>query len=461
MNIIDILNFQNPWRKNPNFQVTPFFKRQVITQIEKWIDDPEIIVLIGPRQSGKTTILYKLIEQLLSQKVSPDAIFFFNCDNVAVQSIFENIPTFIQLIKQMTPATRPIIIIDEVQRLANPGLFLKELFDLKLNYKIIASGSSSLEIRSKIKEALTGRKILFHVLPFDFTEYLFKDDQFSALRAISSDEITRHFTEFDQIWGEKLQQEWERYLIYGGYPRIHLTDELEKKKLLLNEIFHSYVEKDISEFLKIENVTGFNKLVQVIALTSGQVINKSDLALNAGINYQTLERFLEILQETYVIQSVIPFFTNKLKEIVKNPKLYFIDTGIRNFAIANFNPLQLRQDQGFLQENYVLRELVSLFNSTLQIKFWRTKVGAEVDFIIERGEKIIPIECKSLLKQPAMSRGFQNFIGLYNIPKGVVLNSNLYDKVIFDRSEIYFIPYRWFPFIKNLLADDHDIQQQR
>lgn len=449
MNLIDIFYFQNPWRKDPKFKVTPFFNRQVIARIEKWIDEPDIIILIGPRQSGKTTILYKLIENLLSQNISSDALFFFNCDNLAVRSVFEDITTFIRFINQMTTASQPIIIIDEVQRLPNPGMFLKELFDLKLNYKIIASGSSSLEIRSKIKEALTGRKILFHIFPLDFSEHLFKNDIFSPLNTTSCDDITEHFSQFNQIWGEKLKSEWELFLTYGGYPRIQLTDEFEKKKLLLNEIYSSYVQKDISEFLKIENITGFNKLVQLIALTSGQVINKSDLALNAGINHQTLDKFLGILQDTFVIESVIPFFTNKLKEIVKNPKLYFIDAGIRNLAIGNFNDPHLRQDQGFLQETYVLRELKSILNNNAKLKFWRTKVGAEVDFILEQGENIVPIECKSFLKTPGMSRSFQNFISLYHPPKGFVLNGNLFDKINFDNSDIYFIPYHWFPYLKN------------
>ncbi|MDZ7341030.1 MAG: ATP-binding protein [candidate division KSB1 bacterium] len=451
MNLIDIFYFQNPWRRDPKFKVTPFFNRKVVVHIEKWINEPDIIILIGPRQSGKTTILYKLIENLISQNISSNAVFFFNCDNLAVRSLFEDIPTFVRFINQMTTASQPIIIIDEVQRLPNPGMFLKELFDLKLNYKIIASGSSSLEIRSKIKEALTGRKILFHIFPLDFSEYLFKNDKFSPLNTTSLDDIAGHFSQFNQIWGEKLKSEWELFLTYGGYPRIQLTDEVEKKKLLLNEIYSSYVQKDISEFLKIENITGFIKLVQLIALTSGQIINKSNLALNAGINHQTLDKFLGILQETFVIESVIPFFTNKLKEIVKNPKLYYFDAGIRNLAIGNFSDPDLRQDQGFLQETFVLRELKSILNINTKLKFWRTKVGAEVDFIIEQGKNIVPIECKSLLKLPTISRSFQNFISLYQPPKGFVLNGNLFDKISFDNSEIYFIPYHWFPFLKKII----------
>jgi len=393
--------------------------------------------------------LHRLIENLLTQNISPGNIFFFNCDNIVVQSLFESVTSFVQFIRQYATDSRSYIFIDEIQRLSNPGMFLKELFDLKLNFKIFVSGSSSLEIRSKIKEALTGRKILFHVLPFDFAEYLATNESLSPLNTIPPKEVIDTYEHFDRVWGGKLKTELEQFLIYGGYPRILLTNEIEKKKLLLNEIFTSYVKKDISEFLKIENIAGFNKLVQIISFTSGQIINKSTLALKAGIHNQTLDKFLHILQETFIIEIVIPFFSNKLKEIVKNPKLYFIDPGIRNFAISNFNALSLRPDQGFLQENFILRELKSLFNNNFKLKFWRTKVGAEIDFIIDRGDKVIPIECKSLLKKPGISRSFQNYISYYHPSKGLVLNSQIFDKISFEEAEIYFIPYHWFHILKH------------
>ena len=169
---VDIFHLQNPWRTSPNFKVIPYFHRMVLPQIEEWLEEPEIIVLIGPRQSGKTTILMKLIEKMLGREIPPETIFYFNCDDFSVQSLFKNIPDFIRFINQMSTISQSTIIIDEIQRLSNPGLFLKELYDLKLGYKIFVSGSSSLEVRSKIKEALTGRKILFNILPFNFREIL-------------------------------------------------------------------------------------------------------------------------------------------------------------------------------------------------------------------------------------------------------------------------------------------------
>ena len=444
LNFIDIFRFQNPWRIDPHYKVTPYFHRTILHQIEKWLNEPEIIVLLGPRQSGKTTILMKLTENMLTQKIPPQAIFYFNCDSVLVQSLFENTTDFISFINQMTDSNRPIIIIDEIQRLTNPGLFLKEIYDLKLGYKILVSGSSSLEVRSKIKETLTGRKILFNILPFDFTEFLSKDAVYSSLIQTLPNDILENYSYFDHTWGGKLEKDLEQFLSYGGYPRVLLTHNLEKKKQILSEIFTSYIQKDVSDFMRIENIPGFNKLVQILALTSGQIINKSDIALNSGLNHQTLEKYLQILQDTFILESVIPFFTNKIKEIVKNPKFYFIDSGLRNFAVTNFNTLSLRSDRGFLQESFVFRELKTLVGTDSKLKFWRTKVGAEIDFIIDKGTVILPIECKSLLKKPIISRGFRNFLKLYTPPKGIVINSNLFDRIKIENSEIVFIPYHWF-----------------
>ena len=219
-----------------------------------------------------------------------------------------------------------------------------------MNSKIIVSGSSSLEIRSKIKEALTGRKIVFHILPLSFDEILYKDQLCQQLLKSPAQEIIANFASYEQIWGKKLLNLLEQYLIYGGYSRILLTDQIEKKKQFLNEIYTSYIQKDITDFLKIENVTGFNKFIQYIALTTGQVINKSELCLKTGLSHRTLDKYLQVLQDTFIIENIQPYFSNKLKEITKNPKLYFLDPGIRNSIISNFNPMIMRSDQGFLQE---------------------------------------------------------------------------------------------------------------
>ena len=161
MGVIDQFYFQNPWRKSTNFQVAPYFDRSILSQIENWLPEPEILVLTGPRQSGKTTILFKLIENLLKQNFPIDSLFFFNCDNFEIQSLFENVSNFLPFINQLNPPAHALIFIDEIQRISNPGIFLKQIFDLKMNSKIIVSGSSSLEIDLKLKKHWPAEKLYF------------------------------------------------------------------------------------------------------------------------------------------------------------------------------------------------------------------------------------------------------------------------------------------------------------
>ncbi len=449
MNIIDIFNLQNPWRKNTKFKAEPYFPRDIFPQILKWLTEPEIIVLIGPRQSGKTTIMNKLIEYLLQQKVPANSIFFFNCDNLAIQSFFNSIPDFIRFLSQMNSNKESIVLIDELQRLPNPGLFLKEIFDLKRKIKLIVSGSSSLEIKSKIKETLTGRKKVFTILPFNFIEFIQSENNYKELLIQSPKDIIKNYSYFEKIWGPKLNSDLFQFLTYGGYPRILQTTDLEKKKNILNEIFTSYVQRDVSDFLKIENISGFNKLVQMIALTSGQVINKSDLSLKSGLAINTLDKYLQILQDTFIIDRVVPYFSNRMKEIVKNPKFYFFDPGLRNFALSNFQHPDQRYDKGFLYETFIFQELLELRQDNSKLKFWRTKVGAEIDFILDWQIKTVPIECKSTMKKPVLSRSYQNFLNFYKPSNGFVLTSDFFLTKNYNATKIIFVPYYWFPFIKN------------
>ncbi|GBD93420.1 archaeal ATPase [bacterium BMS3Abin05] len=444
MNIIETFKYQNPWRTNLQFQIQPYFERAVTLEIAKWLHEPEIIVITGPRQSGKTTILFKLIENLISNKVPAKSIFYFNCDDLGVRSIFKNIPDLVQFVNRMTEDSKPFLFIDEIQRVENPGLFLKQLYDLRLGYKILVSGSSSLEIRSKIKEYLTGRKIQFIVFPFDFPEFLAASGNFTELLKVQRHEIVSNFSHFDRIWGTALENSLKQYLMFGGYPRQLLTDLSDKKRVLIKEIFDSYINKDVTDFLRIENITGFNKLVQLVALTSGQIINKSNLALNAGINYQTLEKYLQILQDTFVIETVHPFFSNKSKEIVKNPKIYFLDPGLYNHAVNNFNDITFRADAGFLQEQFIFRGIKTIMGADFQLKFWRTKIGAEIDFIIEKGRQIIPVECKSLLKRPQLQSSALSFIKQYSPNLLLVANTKLFSETKIANTKIVFLPYHWF-----------------
>lgn len=425
--------------------------RQVIKQIKPWLKRKEIIVLLGARQTGKTTILYQLINSFLISKKDP--VFYFNLDLPHQLGFFSNPDSFIDLIvKQKRPVC---IVIDEVQRLKNPGLFLKGIYDLNLPVKLIVSGSSSLEIKSKVQEALTGRKVVFNVYPFNLEE---------SAKALGQDQVN--------------QKVWEHFLIFGSYPSVIIEKNLKIKQAKLREIYQSYLERDIKSFFRIENEPAFNRLTTLLSSQIGNLINKSELSNALGIHLNTLDNYLFYLQETFVVDLITPFYRNKRKEILKNPKPYFLDLGFRNLAVRNFsdinfrsipptsaggeerkesskggyslgrsdghrseNPFYFRQDKGQLLENFCYLELKRKLDPLVPIHFWRTKTQAEVDFVIlPKLNQPIPIEVKAQrLNRPEISRSFRSFLKTYQPKRGYLLNLGYSGEKEYEGVKVYFL----------------------
>lgn len=236
-------------------------ERKIKKKIIPWMEREEIIVITGARQTGKSVLLYQLIYDYLLPKT--DNIYYFNLD-VPHQRDFLGDPD--RLIDLITKSKRKsYVLIDEVQRLKEPGLFLKGIYDLHLPVKLIVSGSSALEIKSKIHEALTGRKAVFHLNPFDLEELsgtLFPEKDFEKVMINDKD--------FKYLLNS--------FLTYGGYPAVALARGKKLKLQLLKEIFQSYLEKDIKAFLKVENENAFSNLVKILASQIGNLVNKEELS---------------------------------------------------------------------------------------------------------------------------------------------------------------------------------------
>ncbi len=305
----------------------------------------------------------------------------------------------------------PIILIDEVQRLNNPGLLLKACADLKLNIKMIATGSSQLEIKSKVQEFLTGRHIESLVLPLSYQEIEKVDDQ---------------------------------ELIYGCYPAIVKSSE---KKILLRQLFHDYIDKDIIEILKISKPDVMQKLITLLAHSSGQLVNYNQLATDCMVSVPTIQNYISILENTYTLVRLTPFVGNKRKEITSNPIFYFIDNGFRNQSLQNLSlSLETRQDTGLLVQSAVFQELLKLKTQhfyDFNIHFWRTQSGAEVDFVIyKNAECIIPIEVKFVtMNSPSVTKGFRSFVEAYKPRYGFYITKNFNQKIMMDGCEIQFISF--------------------
>jgi hypothetical protein len=390
-------------------------QRQIIKEIVPWLKRDEIIVITGARQTGKSVLLYQLIFDYLLPRT--DNVYYFNLDVPGHLRFFDDPDRLIRLIEKNKG--RSFVLIDEIQRLKEPGLFLKGIYDLHLPVKIIVSGSSALEIKSHVHEALTGRKVIFSLNPFNLNE-------------LSDALFPKGGKSFDKVL--------EHYLIFGGYPAVALAKENKLKLNLLKEIFTSYLEKDVKSFLKIENESAFRNLVKLLASQVGSLVNKEELSNTLGIHKNTLDTYLFYLEQTFILDFLRPFFKNPRKELLKNPKVYFRDPGIRNFALGAFGEFEFRADKGSLFENFVYLCLKEMPGSSAPIYFWRTKTGAEVDFVLLKGLKPVPIEVKAIkLKEPKVSKSFRSFLLTYRPPRAFCVNLSYQGIRRIENTEVSFL----------------------
>lgn len=415
----------NPWLDNPAHPILPntnYIQRAQFQEIASIEWDNVWTILTGPRRSGKTTLGKYLAENLIATKRFSE-LLYLNCDYLSIRQWLKS-PLFISEVIEQFSLKKPILFIDEVQRLENPGLTLKAVIDLNLPIKHIATGSSQLEIRSKVQEFLTGRQLSSLILPLS-----------------------------NQEW--PLEKKLESTLLYGSYPQIVQSS---KKEMLLREIYNNYIQKDIIEILKIGQPDIFQNLVSLLAHSAGQLVNYNQLAADCKVSVTTIRNYLDVLEQTYVISKIKPFVGNKRAELTSNPIYYFIDNGFRNTALRNFSDLNTRTDIGLLVENFVFQEIFKFCTHHYldhDIHYWRTKSGAEVDFVLCKNENtFIPIEVKYRnLAKPTVSRSLRSFIDAYQPTQAIMITKDLLATTTVGTCQIHFIP------IQQLSKFMHKIQE--
>lgn len=383
------------------------YKRQILTKIQPFIKRKEAIVIKGTRRVGKTSLLYLIKEGLINKlKISSEKIYFFDLENLDIREDFNESPQ--NLLKHIrNKKGRKYIFIDEIQYLKNPSNFLKILVDHSPDLKIFATGSSSLEIKKKIQDSLIGRVIYFQLYPLNFLEFLeFKNRNFPLSPTVNQK--------------KQLDNLLKEYLTFGGMPEIVLEKEEEIKRELLKNYINLYVSKDIRNIVEIENINSFNKLIKILSGQIGSLLNKTEISNTLDTAFKTLNKYLNILQYTYIIILLSPFFGNLRSKLTKTPKIYFYDLGIRNSVINDFNNIEFRIDKGTLFENFIFLELLSKFKEN--IFFYRTTKQTEIDFIVEL--KKIAVEAKyQKFKNKKIFRSFDSFQNFDN--QIVNLNFNL------------------------------------
>jgi len=346
-------------------------------------------------------------------------------------------------LQERSASEKIFVFIDEAQRAPDSPRFFKGVYDSNLNVKLVLTGSASLELKTKFRESLTGRKRIFHLHSFSFKEFLKAKDP-SMLNTLKTSPPS-------SLSQKKLLSLMEEYCIWGGYPRVVFSKDSEERVQTLTEIYTSYIEKDIVGFLEIKNRLAFSRLVKLLSAQTGQLINITEPSNSLNLDRGTVERYLKALEETYIITPLHPYFTNPRQEIIKQYKIYFNDTGLRNYALGNFSPFSDRFDKGLLLENTVYRELLLSLGTFQKIRFWKTKAGAEVDFLIIEGEKILPIEVKTTLKKPQISKRLRNFIEKYSPQEAWVINLSISgEKININHTQISFLhPYQISPMLKS------------
>lgn len=398
-------------------------EREIFLEIAKHLKKQEITLITGARQVGKTVLLSQIKKWLIDAgKINSQNIYYFNLDIVKDWEFFQDQSKLIDFIKEQSRKQKIYLLIDEAQKAPDSSRFFKGIYDSNLNAKLVLTGSSSLEIKNKIQESLAGRKKVFNISSFSFAEFLkVKDEKLSEILKNSREKLS-------EISKQKFISFYKEYAVWGGYPRVVFSDSIQEKIEILADIYSSYIEKDIIGLMEIKNRLGFSNLVKLLAGQTGQLVNINELSSSLNLDRDTIERYIHILKETFIISPLLPYYKNSRQEIIKQNKIYFNDTGIRNYAMEDFSALEDRNDGGSLLENAVFRELRDSLKLFQKIRFWRSKNGVETDFVLIEKDKLMPIEVKLNKKDLDIPSGLRSFIEKYSPEKAFVANLALEGK---------------------------------
>jgi len=406
-------------------------QRVIFQELLGDLSNKEISLIVGPRQAGKTTAM-RWVEDRLRQQGTRSV--FLNFDVEADQPFLDSQQSLVNKLRLEFGDEFGVAFIDEIQRKENAGLFLKGLFDQGLPYKLVVSGSGSLELKEKIHESLVGRKRLFELPTLTFAEFVnYRTDY----------RYQDRLQEFFQIERDRSEEFLIEYLNFGGYPRVVTQTRLEDKQRTLDDIYHSYLERDIIALLRVEKPEAFGRMIRLLAHQIGQIVNYSELATLLHISLPTLKSYLWNAEKTFVLNTLTPFFTNPRKELTKSPVLYFHDLGLRNYIGGALGTLRHDTNLGSPFQNFVWRLLweQTRFQPTA-LHFWRTKDKAEVDFVLETSDTPIPVEVKCRhMRQPQIGRALRSFISAYHPRQAWVVNLDFSGQMEINGTQVRMMPY--------------------
>lgn len=394
----------NPWLWDPGtwerrwriMQPDPYIARHPFGW-DSMLPEDRVTLVIGPRRAGKTTLLWNRARDL------GPAILHVNCEEPLYRTWCTSPATFVAEMKEVLPHPAALLF-DEVQHLEDAGLFLKGLVDHRLGIPIMATGSSSFHLQDRTRESLAGRAVRVRLLPLSLEEV-----------------APRTRDEAPLILRGRRREAVDRMLIEGSYPEVWQGQSPQET---LSGLVEGVVVRDASDLFRIDHPESFRRLLRLMASQVGGLVNVSEWASICGISSRTVQRYASILEEAHVISLVRPFVSGKRAELTGMPKVYFFDNGIRNAVLGRFAPLGHRDEIGALWENWVFSEIGKGINPLLDfVGHWRTRSGAEVDFVVRTGDRLIAVEARAGASgKPRLSRGARSFISAIRPHRFIVLH---------------------------------------
>ena len=413
MRIVDrdlqtILLKDNPWLQEPasledwlRLRLPPIYLPRLAAAKarERWSEADRAHLVIGPRQAGKSTALWAY----LSERGEP--ALFVDCEQGLVRQWCRSAPLFLADLEGLVahPVT---LFFEEIQHLEEAGLFLKGLIDRKVGVPVLVTGSSSYHLGARTRESLAGRASRTRLLPLSFPE------------------VCQELADKPAIVRDRLEEErFARHLVFGGYPGVWLSGNPE---VLLTDLLEAMVLRDASDLFRIARPDAFRQLLRLLAGQTGSLVNLSEWASILGISRDTVASYLDILESSHLIVILSPFAGGKRVELTARPKVYLLDNGLRNRLLHDFRPLEERTDAGPLLESWVATELWKALPEGATLHFWRSASGAEVDFVLARGDHLLPVEVKAGRRErPLPSRSLRSFLEAYQPALAFVLNLSL------------------------------------
>jgi hypothetical protein len=454
----------NPWRRGEYRLPDGIIERDLFPQACASLDDPEILLLTGLRQTGKSTLARQLIHHLLTNRqVTPATVFYFTFDDLSLrQQLNASLPSFLATIEKLlggdaAGSGRLWIVVDEVQKLPGFIEYVKSLHDLGYPVKWVLTGSSALELMSQIRESLAGRVTQLPVHPFTEGE-LFRikgmapppkgvvRGMLTGARPLDEAELHRQQAALLPFRYD-IERVTDDILLYGSLPAVARAADGERRLALLRSYRDTYLEQDIRGIVKDDKLWVYQRTMEVLAGRTGDLLNYAEIAGQTGVAVDTIKRYVAILGKTFLIRELTTYSRNVRAEQLKSPRIYFTDLGIRNMLLGITELLLLERLNilGSSLENLVVQRLqaeLSLTRSHARLHYWRTRTGEEVDLVVSTPQALLPIEIKSdRTPQKRYIKGIGKFFSKEGAAVGVLIGRfEAVDVVRLEGKEVFLLP---------------------